>query len=93
MAALAAFDFLKRPHRTIKPRKRGLSVVSDKCKSLAQAADIIQTMGDIIDHMKLPDHVGHQYASFLVNSGRTLYEIQQILGHSDPKVTQRYSHL
>jgi integrase len=35
----------------------------------------------------------HQYASFLVNSGRTLYEVQQILGHSDPSVTQRYSHL
>ena len=35
----------------------------------------------------------HIYASFLVNSGRTLYEVQQILGHSDPKVTMRYSHL
>ena len=35
----------------------------------------------------------HSYASFLVNSGRSLYEVQQILGHSDPKVTQRYSHL
>jgi integrase len=35
----------------------------------------------------------HQYASFLVNDGRTLYEVQQILGHSDPKVTMRYSHL
>ncbi|WP_432472076.1 tyrosine-type recombinase/integrase [Amphritea sp. HPY] len=35
----------------------------------------------------------HQYASFLVNDGRTLYEVQQILGHSDPSVTQRYAHL
>ena len=35
----------------------------------------------------------HQYASFLVNAGRTLYEVQQILGHSDPKITQRYAHL
>jgi len=35
----------------------------------------------------------HQYASFLVNSGRTLYEVQQILGHSDPTITQRYAHL
>jgi integrase len=35
----------------------------------------------------------HQYASFLVNGGRTLYEVQQILGHSDPSVTQRYAHL
>ena len=35
----------------------------------------------------------HSFASFLVNSGRTLYEVQNILGHSDPKVTMRYSHL
>jgi integrase len=35
----------------------------------------------------------HQYASFLVNSGRSLYDVQQILGHSSPVVTQRYAHL
>ena len=35
----------------------------------------------------------HQHASMLVNSGRSLYEVQQILGHSDPSVTQRYAHL
>lgn len=45
-----------------------------------------------LSHLRIHD-LRHQYASFLVNSGRTLYEVQQILGHSDPKVTQRYSHL
>ncbi|MCU0811879.1 MAG: tyrosine-type recombinase/integrase, partial [Thiobacillaceae bacterium] len=35
----------------------------------------------------------HQYASFLVNSGRSLYEVQKILGHSSHSVTERYSHL
>jgi len=35
----------------------------------------------------------HNFASMLINSGRSLYEVQQILGHSDPKVTQRYAHL
>ncbi|MEH6517811.1 MAG: tyrosine-type recombinase/integrase [Halioglobus sp.] len=35
----------------------------------------------------------HQYASMLVNSGRTLYEVQAILGHSTPLISQRYSHL
>jgi integrase len=43
-------------------------------------------------HLRIHD-LRHQYASFLVSSGRTLYEVQQILGHSDPSVTQRYSHL
>lgn len=35
----------------------------------------------------------HQFASILVNAGRTLYEVQQLLGHSDSKVTERYVHL
>lgn len=35
----------------------------------------------------------HSYASFLVNSGRSLYEVQKVLGHSDSKVTERYAHL
>jgi integrase len=35
----------------------------------------------------------HSHASFLVNAGRTLYEVQQVLGHSDPAVTMRYAHL
>lgn len=35
----------------------------------------------------------HSFASFLVNSGRTLYEVQQILGHSQSIVTERYAHL
>ena len=35
----------------------------------------------------------HSFASFLVSGGRSLYEVQQILGHSDPKVTMRYAHL
>ena len=35
----------------------------------------------------------HSFASRLVCNGRSLYEVQQILGHSDPKVTMRYAHL
>ena len=35
----------------------------------------------------------HSFASFLVNSGRSLYEVQKILGHSQISTTQRYAHL
>ena len=35
----------------------------------------------------------HSFASFLINSGRSLYEVQNILGHSQSKTTQRYAHL
>jgi site-specific recombinase XerD len=45
-----------------------------------------------LPHLRVHD-LRHQYASFLVNSGRTLYELQAILGHSSPVVTQRYAHL
>jgi integrase len=35
----------------------------------------------------------HSFASFLVNAGRSLYEVQQILGHTQVRTTQRYAHL
>ncbi len=35
----------------------------------------------------------HTFASFLVNAGRSLYEVQILLGHSDPRITMRYAHL
>jgi len=35
----------------------------------------------------------HSSASFLVNAGRTLYEVQHLLGHTQIKTTARYSHL
>ena len=35
----------------------------------------------------------HMFASFLVNSGRTLYEVSQALHHSDVSISARYSHL
>ena len=35
----------------------------------------------------------HSFASFLVNAGRSIYEVQKILGHTQIKTTQRYAHL
>jgi integrase len=35
----------------------------------------------------------HSFASFLVNAGRSLYEVQQILAHTQVRTTQRYAHL
>ncbi len=45
-----------------------------------------------ISDMRLHD-LRHSFASFLVRSGRSLYEVQQLLGHHDPKITMRYAHL
>jgi integrase len=35
----------------------------------------------------------HTYASILINSGSTLHEVSQLLGHTMLSTTQRYSHL
>jgi integrase len=35
----------------------------------------------------------HSFASFLVNKGVSLYVVQALLGHTQPRTTQRYAHL
>ncbi len=35
----------------------------------------------------------HNFASLLINAGRSLYEVQKLLGHSQLATTQRYAHL
>lgn len=75
MKSRPAFDFLTRPPRTAKPRKTGLTVTSDKAKSLADTASLIETVGDIVDHMKIPDHVGvmWRYSAALLKKKNALY--------------------
>ena len=45
-----------------------------------------------LDDVRIHD-LRHSFASFLVNAGRSLYEVQKILGHTQVKTTQRYAHL
>jgi phosphosulfolactate synthase len=75
MTYVPNFDFLARPERSLKPRTSGLTVASDKAKSLSQTHDIIETVGDIVDHMKLPDHVGimWRYPADLLQKKNELY--------------------
>jgi site-specific recombinase XerD len=35
----------------------------------------------------------HSFASFLVNAGRSIYEVKELLGHAEIKTTSRYAHL
>ncbi len=46
----------------------------------------------LLEDVRIHD-LRHSYASILVNSGRSIYEVQQLLGHSNVSVTQRYAHL
>ncbi len=63
-----------------------LTTISKVWRALKQEADLPQ-------QVRLYDATRHQHASLLINSGHSLYVVQQILGHSDPSVTQRYAHL
>ena len=35
----------------------------------------------------------HSFASYVINAGHSLYEVQQLLGHTQVTTTQRYAHL
>jgi len=35
----------------------------------------------------------HTFASRLVSAGESLYVVQHMLGHADPRTSQRYAHL
>ena len=49
---------------------------------------------DLADLEDLRIHdLRHTYASTLINSGVSLYEVQTLLGHSSLQMTQRYAHL
>lgn len=37
--------------------------------------------------------IRHQFADLLVSSGRSLYDVQVLLRHSDPRVSQRYAKI
>jgi integrase len=45
-----------------------------------------------LPHLRFHD-LRHSAASMLIQSGASLYLVQQILGHSNPITTQRYSHV
>ena len=45
-----------------------------------------------LDDVRIHD-LRHTFASILVNAGHSLYEVQRLLGHSDPRTTMRYAHL
>jgi integrase len=52
----------------------------------------------LVRQLKLDDKMHfhslrHTFASWLVQGGATLYEVQRLLGHSSSKVTEIYSHL
>jgi phosphosulfolactate synthase (CoM biosynthesis protein A) len=69
------FPFLQRPERIGKPRKKGITVALDWGRSLADTQSFIETVGDIVDHMKLTDHIGlmWRYSPDFIRAKNRLY--------------------
>lgn len=86
-AALQVLRGLPRETPWLFPSSRTDSHIS----SIFNAWDRVRTKAGLKD-VRLHD-LRHSFASFLVNSGCSLYEVQKILGHQNPKVTMRYAHL
>jgi integrase len=72
------------PRAVLRRRNAGASWIHKSWERIREQAEL--------PHLRIHD-LRHQYASFLVNSGRSLYEAQKILGHSNHTVTERYAHL
>ena len=86
---------LKR-HRGLKHLKGGLVFCKpDGGRRIHRRADVaIKRIARAAGLRSIGWHImRHSFASHLVMRGRSLKEIQELLGHSDIKQTMRYSHL
>lgn len=57
-----------------------------------KAWDRIKARAGLLPDLRIHD-LRHTYASVLVAKGRSLYEVSELLGHSQLTMTQRYAHL
>jgi integrase len=60
--------------------------------SLRNTWENVKAAAGLPDDLRLHD-LRHTFASTLVSKGRTLYEVSQLLGHSQISMTMRYAHL
>ena len=79
------------------PRQEGCDYVFANPKTLLPYVSVFNSWNTARTSVGLSDvrmhDLRHSFASFLVNSGRSIYEVQRILGHTQIKTTQRYAHL
>ncbi len=79
------------------PRFDGCPYVVPNPESKQPFSDIFHSWDAARKAAGMPDlrlhDLRHSLASFMVNAGRSLYEVQSILGHSQLNTTQRYAHL
>lgn len=83
------FDDVQRQSLDLEP-----VFVSPSGKNYTTISKVFNRLRKKADLPKLRIHdLRHNFVSVLVNSGRTLLEVRQFLGHLNLKSTKRYSHL
>lgn len=79
------------------PRWEGCPYVVPNPETLKPFVQIHRSWNNARQAAGLPDvrmhDLRHSMASNMINSGRSLYEVAKVLGHSQLKTTQRYAHL
>lgn len=60
--------------------------------TITRAWYVIRKAAGLPSNFRIHD-LRHTFASRLVSAGRSLYEVQTLLGHADPRTSQRYAHL
>lgn len=79
------------------PRWKGCSFVVPNPATLKPYGNLFYPWDKARKAAGLPElrmhDLRHSFASNLVNSGRSLFEVSRLLGHSQIRTTQRYSHL
>ena len=79
------------------PRFEGCDYILPNPKTLKPFNDIFQSWDTARIRAGIPEvrihDLRHSMASNLVNSGRSIYEVAKILGHSQIQTSQRYAHL
>ena len=79
------------------PRFEGCPYVVPNPKTLKPYVSIFCSWNTARKQAGLPEvrmhDLRHSMASNMVNSGRSIYEVAKVLGHTQLKTSQRYSHL
>lgn len=75
----------------------GCDYIFPNPKTLMPYNNLFHTWKKIREAAGIPDvrihDLRHSYASFLVNNGMPIYDVSDILGHSNVATTKRYAHL
>ena len=95
--SLGAVDLLNRLRIQVKPDHNGMQAIFSNPETGKPFISFFYSWNSARVRAGMPEFrihdLRHSFASYLVNAGRSLYEVQELLGHADIKTTSRYAHL